>query len=248
MATLKKGNKGKAVEELQKKLQLLGYNIEADGDFGARTERTVLDFQRSNFDADGIPLIADGKAGKRTIESIARKLKELQPATRSPIKKDNITLQRIELLHPKLKAEAKAVYDELLFRKIPVRFYSTLRTFKEQDELYAQGRTKPGSIVTNSRAGQSFHNYGLALDFCLLLDGGKVASWDRTLDVNFNNMPEWDEIVWVFKHYGWEWGGDWTSFKDYPHVQKTFGFTTAQLLHLHNSGKVKNGYVVTDVS
>ncbi|MCW5907232.1 MAG: M15 family metallopeptidase [Chitinophagales bacterium] len=248
MTVLKKGSKGKAVEELQKKLQLLGYNIEVDGDFGSRTERTVLDFQRSGFDADGNPLIADGKAGRKTIESIDKKLNEMQPVPRQSIKRDKITMERIELLHPSLRAETKAIYDELLQRKISVRFYSTLRTFKEQDELYAQGRTKPGNIVTNARAGQSFHNYGLALDFCLLLDGGKVASWNRKLDVNLNNIPEWDEIVWVFKHYGWEWGGDWASFKDYPHVQKTFGYTTAQLLNLHNSGKVKNGFVVIDVS
>ncbi|HXH17604.1 MAG TPA: peptidoglycan-binding domain-containing protein [Chitinophagales bacterium] len=77
MAVLKKGNKGKAVEALQRKLKTLGYNIEADGNYGPRTERTVMDFQRTNFDADGHPLIADGKAGPKAIQSIDRKLKEL---------------------------------------------------------------------------------------------------------------------------------------------------------------------------
>jgi peptidoglycan L-alanyl-D-glutamate endopeptidase CwlK len=49
----------------------------------------------------------------------------------------------------------------------------------------------------------------------------------------------------VFKKYGWEWGGDWTSFKDYPHFQKTFGKSIPILLTLVNSNKVdREGYVL----
>lgn len=38
------------------------------------------------------------------------------------------------------------------------------RSGARQDQLYAQGRTRPGEIVTNAKAGQSAHNYGLAVD------------------------------------------------------------------------------------
>ncbi|SVE43245.1 uncharacterized protein METZ01_LOCUS496099, partial [marine metagenome] len=41
----------------------------------------------------------------------------------------------------------------------------TLRTYAEQDDLYEQGRTEPGKIVTNARGGKSWHNFGLAIDF-----------------------------------------------------------------------------------
>ena len=51
----------------------------------------------------------------------------------------------------------------------------TLRSGAEQDALYAKGRTEPGKIVTKARAGQSAHQYGLALDF-VILDAGK-ADW-----------------------------------------------------------------------
>jgi peptidoglycan L-alanyl-D-glutamate endopeptidase CwlK len=45
--------------------------------------------------------------------------------------------------------------------------------------------------------------------------------------------------------YGWEWGGDWKSFKDFPHFQKTFGYTTPQLRKLYTDKKVdKNSYVL----
>jgi peptidoglycan L-alanyl-D-glutamate endopeptidase CwlK len=150
---------------------------------------------------------------------------------------DKVTLERIELLHPDLRKEAKEIYDDICDRltgNIICRFSHTLRTFAEQDGLFAIGRTKPGKKVTNARGGQSFHNYGLAIDIVLLVDkngDGKfeTASWDTTLDGDKDKTSDWMECVSVFKIHGWEWGGDWKSFKDLPHFQKTFGFTTPQL-------------------
>lgn len=168
-------------------------------------------------------------------------------------RKDKITLQRIELIHPKLRDEVKEIYDEICERltgNAMARFTYTLRTFSEQDAIYAQGRTKPGKIVTHARGGQSFHNYGLAIDFCLIVDKNndwvyEEVNWDTKKDFDKDGTSEWREVVEVFKMYGWEWGGDWKSFKDYPHFQKTLGFTTIQLKKLYESGKVdKNNYVL----
>jgi peptidoglycan L-alanyl-D-glutamate endopeptidase CwlK len=44
----------------------------------------------------------------------------------------------------------------------------------------------------------------------------------------------WKIVAECFKKRGFSWGGDWKSFKDYPHVEKTFGFHWKQLLTLHN--------------
>jgi len=144
---------------------------------------------------------------------------------------DTITLARIELLHPKLRTEAREIYIAIynaLKGRAAVRFTHTLRTIAEQDALYAQGRTKPGKIVTNAKGGKSYHNYGLAIDICLILDG-KEASWDITKDFDKDGISDWMEAVAIFKLRGWEWGGDFKSFKDAPHFQKTFGFTTVKL-------------------
>lgn len=145
---------------------------------------------------------------------------------------DAITLKRIDLLHPLLRGEAKLMYEEmcnaLQGRAIP-RFAYTLRTFKEQNELYQIGRTKPGKIVTNAKGGQSFHNYGLAFDLVLIIDG-KEASWDIVKDFDGDKVSDWMECVSIAKKYGYEWGGDWAKFKDYPHFQKTFGKSIAELL------------------
>ena len=146
---------------------------------------------------------------------------------------DQITLKRIELLHPKLRLETKDLYLNkivpALTGRAMCRFAYTLRTFQEQDELYAQGRTKmfdnSGNrlgIVTKAKGGQSIHNYGLALDIVLIIDG-KTASWDIKKDFDADQKSDWMEVVNIFKNAGWSWGGDWESFKDYPHFEKTFG-------------------------
>lgn len=150
---------------------------------------------------------------------------------------DKITLDRIELLHPKLRDEAKAIYTEIcqaLTGKAMCRFAYTLRTFAEQDALYLQ---KPK--VTNAKGGQSYHNYGLAIDIVLLIDKDnngsyETASWDTKNDFDGDQKSDWQEIVSIFKRYGWEWGGSWANFPDMPHFQKTFGYSIVQLKALHD--------------
>jgi len=159
--------------------------------------------------------------------------------------KDQKTLERIKLLHPKLRNEAGEIYDEIcsaLTGRAMCRFSFTLRTFAEQDALFAQGRTKPGSIVTKAKGGLSMHNYGLAIDIVLIIDG-KTASWDVKGDFDGDGKSDWMEVVTIFKQHGWEWGGDW-KFYDAPHFQKTFGKSVRDLLALHQAGKVdEHGFV-----
>lgn len=146
---------------------------------------------------------------------------------------DALTLKRIELLHPKLRAEATTIYSEIcaaLTGRAMCRYTFTLRSLAEQNALYAQGRTKPGSIVTNAKGGQSWHNWGMAVDIALVLDTNKdgkfdTASWDDKGDYDADKHSDWMEIVAIFKKHGWVWGGDFKSIVDKPHFQKTFGLT-----------------------
>ena len=153
--------------------------------------------------------------------------------------------KKIELLNPVLRNQAQALYEEAnrrLTGRAKMLIVSTLRTFAEQDELYAQGRTKPGKRVTNAKGGQSLHNYGVAIDFALLIDG-KTASWEDLKDFDGDRKADWLEIVEVFEQAGWEWGGRWKGFVDKPHLQKTFGNTWQTLLKRTQEGKMKDGYV-----
>ncbi|EAG0675708.1 alkaline phosphatase [Listeria monocytogenes] len=86
------------------------------------------------------------------------------------------------------------------------------RSSAEQNTLYAQGRTKPGAVVTNAKGGQSNHNYGVAVDLCLYTSDGKNVIWEST-------TSRWKTVVSAMKAEGFEWGGDWKSFKDYPHFE-----------------------------
>lgn len=152
---------------------------------------------------------------------------------------DKITLDRIELLHPALREEAKQIYAEICERltgRATCRFAYTLRTFAEQDALYNQ---KPK--VTKAKGGQSYHNYGLAVDIVLLLNDSKVASWDTVTDFDGDGLADWQEAVYVFGLFGWDWGGNWKTFPDKPHFQKTFGLTISECLNRHNSGQVIGG-------
>jgi len=148
---------------------------------------------------------------------------------------DKVSYDRIAQLHPKLRGEAEVILKEVeerLTGKATIRISQGLRTIEEQNALYAQGRTKPGKVVTNAKGGSSYHNYGLAVDFVLIIDG--KASWGMKEDWDGDKVADWMEVVEVFHKYGWEWGGNWKSLKDYPHFQKTFGYSIGDLKIKYN--------------
>ena len=90
---------------------------------------------------------------------------------------------------------------------LPVLVTQTLRDDEYQAALYAQGRTKPGSIVTNSKT-TTFHGVGLAFDICKNVKGEEYS------DASF--FQRCGEIG---RSMGFSWGGDWESFSDRPHFQ-----------------------------
>lgn len=120
-------------------------------------------------------------------------------------------------IQPKIQRLADLVIQDLLKEGHNCMIYEGFRSFEEQDSLYAQGRTTPGTILTNAKGGQSFHNYGVAVDIVFLVNG--KPSWSE-------GFP-WSEIGRIGKSYGFEWGGDWASFPDRPHLQYTAGYTLA---------------------
>lgn len=162
---------------------------------------------------------------------------------------DKITLDRINTLHPKIRKQVLDAYsyvnEKRLGKGVRLRFAYTFRTFAEQDALYAQGRTKPGKIVTNAKGGQSIHNYGLALDIVILYDLNndgifETASWDMLKDFDKNGQSDWMEVVNYFKSKGMTWGGDWNGFKDNPHFQIDFGLSWKEMKAIFDKGNYCN--------
>lgn len=112
--------------------------------------------------------------------------------------------------HPRLQAAATKLIAECAKRGIAIKIGECYRTVAEQDALYAQGRTKPGNIVTNAKGSSysSQHQWGIAADF-YRADG--KGAYNESGDY-FNRVGA------IAKQLGLGWGGDWKSIVDKPHV------------------------------
>ena len=140
-------------------------------------------------------------------------------------------MRGIEHLHPELQPIARKFEADCKAAGLNVLITETFRTTAEQDALYAQGRTKPGNIVTNCRGSdyQSPHQWGVAFDFCKNIRGQEYDDKDGF----FKKCGE------VAKKLGLFWGGDFKSFVDKPHVEWASKFlpsnSTATLKRNHGT-------------
>jgi peptidoglycan L-alanyl-D-glutamate endopeptidase CwlK len=132
-----------------------------------------------------------------------------------------INSRSLDELLPPAKQRAEAFLAAAKAQGIDLLVTSTYRDHESQTALYAQGRTKPGDVVTNAKAGESYHNYRCALDVVGLVNGKPV--WNA-------KDPIWQKIGRIGKSCGLEWAGDWKGkMREFPHFQYTGGLTIAQL-------------------
>lgn len=120
-------------------------------------------------------------------------------------------------LNPKVAAMCSEFINRCKAQGIDVIITSTYRDSDSQNALYAQGRTAPGSKVTNAKAGQSFHNWKVAFDFCPIVNG--KAQW--------NDLALFTKCGEIAETVGLEWAGRWVKFKETAHCQYTGGLTLA---------------------
>lgn len=133
--------------------------------------------------------------------------------------KDKISILRLEYLHPKVRLDFSNFIEEAENKlNIVLRISQGLRTMDEQQALYNIGRKISGPIVTNAKAGSSYHNYGLAVDLVVLV----------------NDKIDWNYDMGKLLPYSIKqqitWGGSWRKFKDKPHFEKTFGINWRDML------------------
>ena len=133
-------------------------------------------------------------------------------------------MRDVTQLHPELQKKLKELVKLCEKNRLKIGISECLRSTKEQDDLYAQGRTKPGKIVTNCKGSSysSMHQWGVAFDF--YRNDGKGA---------YNTSGHFFEKVGALgQSIGLEWGGSWKSFKDMPHFQLPDWGSTASKLKL----------------
>lgn len=169
---------------------------------------TMNDMIRAVQQALGVGV--DGNPGPETWRAIyGRICPNAQPASATTdTKTDDRSEKVIATLLPEVKPYARALVTQAAAAGIAIKVISGLRTYDEQNDLYAQGRTKPGKIVTNAKGGYSNHNFGIAFDV-------GVFEGTKYLD----ESPKYKAVGAIGVGLGLEWGGNWKTIQDEPHFQ-----------------------------
>lgn len=141
--------------------------------------------------------------------------------------------RQITDLHPKLQTLCVKFISDCKSQNIDVLITCTYRSDAEQAELYAQGRTKPGRIVTKAKPGQSKHNHAengrpaaLAFDVVPLRYGkpvwgtaGNGIDSDPTDDEK-DDLELWQRVGAIGMNLGLNWyGREGAPFKEFPHFE-----------------------------
>jgi peptidoglycan L-alanyl-D-glutamate endopeptidase CwlK len=152
----------------------------------------------------------DGLPGPETWEAIYNALTgSAVPTTREfSDRVDSRSEGVIARLQPEVGGYARTLVHRAAAAGITIKIISGLRTYAEQDALFAKGRTAPGPRVTNAKAGESNHNFGIAFDVGVF-DGAAYL----------DESPAYEVVGAMGEEIGLEWGGHWTSIVDKPHFQ-----------------------------
>ena len=154
----------------------------------------------------------DGKAGPQTWAAIYQRIVPQKPADTEPTATittvDSRSEKAIATLMPEVQPLARALVQKAASVGITIKIISGLRTYAEQDALYAKGRTEPGPIVTKAKGGYSNHNFGIAFDIGVF-EGNKYLP----------DSPKYKAVGALGVDLGLEWGGNWKTIVDQPHYQ-----------------------------
>jgi len=154
----------------------------------------------------------DGKAGSETWGAIYAAI--VKPTISGVVpaiaisKVDDRSEKNIGTLLPEVQPIARALVQKAAANGIQIKIISGLRSYEQQDALYAQGRTAPGPKVTNARGGYSNHNFGIAFDVGVFSGNSYLPE-----------SPKYKAVGVLGMDIGLEWGGNWTSVVDQPHFQ-----------------------------
>lgn len=138
---------------------------------------------------------------------------------------DSRNRSEIEKLAVNTKALAYKWYQYCIDNQIDILIYETVRSLAQQ-----QANVKNGASQTL----RSYHLVGQALDFVPV--NGKAADWDGF------GKEKAKKAVSYAKKIGFNWGGDWKTLIDKPHLEyhyKGYGtdpFTSGTKVSVSNNG------------
>lgn len=118
------------------------------------------------------------------------------------------TISKLQELKPEFRVKVEQLMKQGLQKGLRPEIVEAKRSQSRQEELYEQGRTKPGNIVTWTR--NSMHTNGLAVD---------IAQLDEKGQITYNAKDNfWEEMGRIGKSLNLIWGGDFPK-QDRPHFQ-----------------------------
>lgn len=159
---------------------------------------------------------------------------------------ESSTEGKLKQVYPDLAQRWRMVAQKMWdTHRVQIKVSDGFRDYAEQLKIWSKGRTKDSngvwvisnikSIVTHAMPGQSYHEYGLALDSCFQGSDPYLDKIDRK-DAQFL----WNEYGKFCKEVGLEWGGEWRGSKnDRPHCQLTYGLNLHSLQALLCEGGLK---------
>lgn len=160
----------------------------------------------------------DGRPGPQTWAAIHAAIVGKKPVAEVKRSADEVVVEGdkvdarservIATLQARVRPYGRALVQRAAGTGITVKLISGLRSYEEQAELYAKGRTKPGPKVTNAPPGYSNHNFGIAFDIGVFAGTKYLAE-----------SPLYKTIGALGTELGLEWGGNWKTIKDQPHFQ-----------------------------
>lgn len=195
-------------------LQLHGegfYHGALDGQWGPITQAAYEAFKKAN---PVIQVTRTAPPAPATKVSVPEDQKALQEDAGGMVF-DARSERNLKTLTPAAERQARKWLAACRESGLNVVVICGTRTFAEQAQIYAQGRTSPGPIVTHAKPGSSFHNFGCAWDFVIFPQVGPAGGIGEPQW----GSPDMTKAGMIAESQGLVWGGHFKSPVDTPHVQ-----------------------------
>jgi hypothetical protein len=142
------------------------------------------------------------------------------------------------IVHEDVAEEVVNIFADLYAINYPIRQMRLVSDFAANDwQSIEADNTSAFNCrpITGKKKKWSKHAYGKAIDINPIENPyinkkgyiSHKASWKYKKRVHKNNTPsdravllKNDKATKIFKKYGWKWGGDWRTIKDYQHFSK----------------------------
>jgi len=134
----------------------------------------------------------------------------------------------IQTLVPEMQPIARKHIEMSSAANVDLVITFGFRSVAQQNDIWAQGHTKPGKIVTNAKGGYSWHNFARAYDVAVVTADGKEFDWKYDSDEDHDGTSDYKEIIDIARKLGLGCGADFKNLFDFGHFEYHPGLTLEQ--------------------